>query len=150
MDRAPRKLAPRTTYDRALGGPLAPSRKAYQAGLAAIDAYAQDVKGAPFAKLPANVQDQVLGEMEKNTATGFTPNSAAFFNLLLAHTIQGTFCDPYYGGNANFIGWDLIGYPGVRIAVTAEDQRMGVTLKPNHKSAYDDAMFAKRGGGHGH
>ena len=32
--------------------------------------------------------------------------------------------DPYYGGNANFVGWDLIGYPGVRRRVTPADQRM--------------------------
>ena len=136
--------------DRALGGPLASSRRAYAAGLAALDAWSREAKGAPFAKLPPDAQDQVLSDMQKNAATGFTPSSSAFFNLLLAHTIQGTFCDPYYGGNANFVGWDLIGYPGVRVAVTAEDQRLGATLEPNHKSAYDEAMFAKRGGGHGH
>ena len=60
------------------------------------------------------------------------------------HTIDGTFCDPYYGGNANFIGWDLIGYPGVRAAVTAEQQRMGVVVPPNHSSAYDFAMFSRK------
>ncbi len=136
--------------DRALTGPLASSRKAYSAGLAALDAYAQSNKGAPFASLPPQEQDAVLSDVEKNVATGFTPNSSAFFTLLRTHTIQGTFCDPYYGGNANFVGWDLIGYPGVRIAVSAEEQRMGVAVKPNHKSAYDDAMFAKKGGGHGH
>jgi len=63
---------------------------------------------------------------------GLTPNSSTFFNLLRAHAIQGTFCDPYYGGNANFVGWDLIRYPGVRISVAAQEQRMGVALKPNH------------------
>ena len=136
--------------DRALVGPLASSRKAYSAGLAAIDVYAQASKGAPFAGLPAQDQDTVLSEMEKNAITGFTPNSSAFFNLVRTHTIQGTFGDPYYGGNANFVGWDLIGYPGVRMAVTADDQRMGVAVKPNRKSAYDDAMFAKKGGSHGH
>ena len=31
----------------------------------------------------------------------------AFFALVLSHTHQGTFGDPYYGGNANFVGWDL-------------------------------------------
>ena len=46
------------------------------------------------------------------------------------HTIQGTFCDPYYGGNANFVGWDLIGYPGIRLAVTADEQRMKARAKP--------------------
>ncbi len=136
--------------DRALIGPLASTRGAYAAGLAALNAYAQSSKGAPFARLQAKDQDAVLSEMEKNAATGFTPNSSTFFNLLRAHTIQGTFCDPYYGGNANFVGWDLIGYPGVRISVAAQEQRMGVALKPNHKSAYDNSMFAKRGGGHGH
>ena len=136
--------------DRALAGPLASARKAYAAGLAALNTYAQTTKGEPFARLQAVDQDAVLSEMEKNAATGFTPNSSTFFNLLRAHTIQGTFCDPYYGGNANFVGWDLIRYPGVRISVAAQEQRMGVALKPNHKSAYDDAMFAKRGGGHGH
>ncbi len=136
--------------DRALAGPLSSARRAYAAGLAALNAYAQTSKGRPFAGLQPKDQDAVLSEMEKNAATGFTPNSSTFFNLLRAHTIQGTFCDPYYGGNANFVGWDLIGYPGVRISVAAQEQRMGVALKPNHKSAYDDSMFTKRGGGHGH
>ena len=136
--------------DRALAGALASSRKAYAAGLAAVDAWAQSSKGASFAKLSPRDQDAVLGDLEKNAAQGFTPNSSAFFNLVRAHTIQGTFCDPYYGGNAGFVGWNLIGYPGVRIAVAAEEQRMGVNLKPTHKSAYDEAMFSKTGGGHGH
>ena len=136
--------------DRALTGALASSRPAYTAGLAAVDAYALSAKGAPFAKLPARDQDAVLTDMEKNVATGFQPNSAAFFGLLRTHTIQGTFCDPYYGGNANFVGWDLIGYPGVRMAVTANDQRMSAAPRPVRKSAYDDSMFAKRGGKHGH
>ena len=136
--------------DRALVGPLASARKAYAAGLAALNTYAQVSKGGSFASLQPKDQDAVLSEMEKNAATGFTPNSSTFFNLLRAHAIQGMFCDPYYGGNANFVGWDLIRYPGVRISVTAQEQRMGVALKPNHKSAYDDAIFAKRGGGHGH
>ena len=76
----------------------------------------------------------MLTDMEHNVATGFTPNSSTFFNLVRAHTIDGTVCDPYYGGNANFIGWDLIGYPGVRLAVTAEQQRM---LHPHARERLD-------------
>src|SRR5246127_4514006 len=45
--------------DRALTGPLAPSRAAYSAGLAAVDAYARASKGAPFAKLSAKDQDTI-------------------------------------------------------------------------------------------
>jgi gluconate 2-dehydrogenase gamma chain len=136
--------------DRALAGPLSASRRAYAAGLAAVDAYAQSAKGAPFAKLAAPDQDAVLSDMEKNVAKGFAPNSATFFNLVRTHTIQGMFSDPYYGGNAHFVGWDLIGYPGLRMTVTEDDQRLSVKPTPNRRSAYDFEMFAKKGGGHGH
>lgn len=136
--------------DRALTGPLASSKAAYVSGLAAVDGYAQSSKGAPFTQLSARDRDAVLTDMEKNLATGFRPGSAAFFNMVRTHTIQGTFCDPYYGGNANFVGWDLIGYPGIRMAVSVEDQRMSAAPKALRKSAYDEAMFSKRGGSHGH
>jgi hypothetical protein len=46
------------------------------------------------------------------------------------------FGDPYYGGNKNFAGWDLIKYPGPRLATTADDQKMGVDIKPYRHSAY--------------
>ena len=53
-----------------------------------------------------------------------SPSSSAFFSMVRGHTLQGTFCDPIYGGNANMVGWDLIGYPGVRLSVTAAEQNM--------------------------
>jgi gluconate 2-dehydrogenase gamma chain len=135
--------------DRALAGPLRNFRDAYVAGLAAVDAYAVSSKGAIFARLSANAQDAVLTDMEKNAATGFTPDAATFFALLRAHTIQGTFCDPYYGGNRDFIGWELIAYPGIRTAVGEGDQRLKAP-EPIRRSAYEDAMFTAKGGGHGH
>jgi gluconate 2-dehydrogenase gamma chain len=136
--------------DRALNGPLRGSRASYAANLAALDAYAQSSKGAPFVKLSQQDQDAVLTDMEKNVATGFTPNAAAFFALVRTHTIQGTFCDPYYGGNADFVGWDLLGYPGIRMTVTAEEQRMKARASPVRQSAYADATFSMKGGSHGH
>lgn len=135
--------------DRSLAGYLAGSRKAYAAGLAAVDAHAQASKGAPFVKLSPADQDAIITAIQKNEATGFTPNAAAFFGMVMAHTIQGTFCDPAYGGNANFVGWDMIGYPGLRMAVAPEEQRMSVKPKPQRQSAYVDANFAK-GSNHGH
>jgi gluconate 2-dehydrogenase gamma chain len=135
--------------DRALTGPLRSSRETYAAGLAALDAYAQSKKGAVFARLSAPDQDALLTDLEKNVATGFVPDAATFFDLVRAHTIQGTFCDPYYGGNANFVGWDLIGFPGLRMAVGEDEQRMKAP-KPVRKSAYEDAMFTMKGGAHGH
>ncbi len=133
--------------DRALGGALASSRQAYTAGLAALDTYSRSSRGKAFTELSTTDQDSVLIDVETGAATGFTGSSAAFFGLVLNHTHQGTFGDPYYGGNANFIGWDLIGYPGIRTMVTAADQQQleKHALKPNHKSAYDYETFTKAG-----
>jgi gluconate 2-dehydrogenase gamma chain len=129
--------------DHALAGPLASSREAYASGLAALDAYARTSKGTSFARLSPTDQDAVLTDVERNLASGFSDGSATFFALVRAHTIQGTFCDPYYGGNANFVGWDLIGYPGVRTAVTADEQRADIVPKRNHRSAYDYDRFGR-------
>jgi gluconate 2-dehydrogenase gamma chain len=135
--------------DRALGGALAPSRDAYRAGLAAFDRYCRMSRGKPFGELTAIEQDSVLIDVETGAATGsgagFAGSSAQFFSMVLNHTRQGTFGDPYYGGNADFIGWDLLGYPGVRTMVSAADQQAleRNQLKPNHRSAYDTEMFNK-------
>jgi gluconate 2-dehydrogenase gamma chain len=129
--------------DRALGGVLAPSLLTYRGGLAGIETYARAAKGMAFTQLAAQEQDAVLTDMERNAAKGFA-GASFFFNQVLAHTIQGTFCDPFYGGNANFVGWDLIGYPGIRLTASANDQRMDVSPKPTHMSAYDFTMFAKK------
>jgi len=131
--------------DRALGGALASSRATYQSGLAALDRYARSSRGAPFAQLSPTDQDSVLIDVETGAATGFTGSSAGFFAMVLGHTHQGTFGDPHYGGNANFVGWDLIGYPGVRTMVTDADQKTleAGRLKLNHQSAYDYVSFTK-------
>ena len=129
--------------DRGLGGALAASKPAYSAGFAAFDRYCRSSRGKPFLELPERDQDSVLIDVETGAATGFQGSSAAFFGMVRTHTLQGTFGDPYYGGNANFVGWDLINYPGVRTNVSADDQRLGVKLTPNHQSAYDTEMFTK-------
>jgi gluconate 2-dehydrogenase gamma chain len=135
--------------DRALDGALASSRPAYSAGLTALDRYARESRGAAFAALSPADQDAVLTDIEKGAGTGFTGSSVAFFNMVLNHTHQGTFGDPYYGGNVNFVGWDLIGYPGVRTMVTPTDQKSleSKTMKPNHKSGYG-YDFTKAAGDH--
>lgn len=125
--------------DRALGGALASAREIYRSGLMALDAKAQASKGAPFAKLDAQMQDAVLIDFEKSDPT--------FFNQVRQHTIQGTFCDPYYGGNANFVGWDLLGYPGIRMTVSEQEEAMGAHPTPIRKSAYENPMFDRRNAG---
>ena len=131
--------------DRALGGALKESREAYRAGLAAFDAYCRSSRRAPFLELSTRDQDSVLIDVETGAAAsgGFPASSGQFFAMVRTHTLQGTFGDPYYGGNKNFVGWDLIAFPGIRLNVTADDQRLGNKLTPTHKSAYDTEMFHK-------
>jgi hypothetical protein len=136
-----------TYIDRALAGALASSRDAYRRGLEALERYARSSRGAPFRQLAPVDQDSLLIDVETGAATGsgagFDGSSAAFFAMLRAHTWQGTFGDPYYGGNHNYVGWDLIGYPGVRLAVTPDDQRLGQAPTRLRRSAYDSDQFHK-------
>jgi gluconate 2-dehydrogenase gamma chain len=101
--------------------------KAFQEGLAAIDAEARAKLSKPFADLTPPEQDEVLGAVEAK--------SRPFFNRLRELTIQGTFSDPSYGGNRSFGGWDLIRYPGPRLAVGPEEQKMRDAIKPVRRSA---------------
>ena len=133
-----------TYIDRAIGGALAWSRDTIKSGLASVEAVARATKQRPFAQLSAAEQDELLGDLERNAAPGFDGGSAAFFATLLNHTWQGTFGDPYYGGNRNFAGWDLLGYPGVRLAVTAEQQNLDAKPTPTRMGAYDYSMFSRR------
>jgi gluconate 2-dehydrogenase gamma chain len=142
--------------DRALSEAESASADAYRAGLAALDRYSRYSRGAAFAELSSRDQDSVLIDVQTGAATGagtgFDGSSAAFFNMVKDHTWQGTFGDPQYGGNANFVGWDLIRYPGVRLRVTDEEQRMleAEELEPARRSAYDFGQFQaqpSQGGG---
>ncbi len=135
--------------DRALGGALSESRDAYRAGLAAFDRYCRASRGAPFRELPHVDQVSALIDVETGAATGartgFAGSSAAFFNMVRGHVLQGTFGDPYYGGNRDYVGWDLIDYPGVRTAVwpRLQSQLEAGELPPRRRSAYDTEYFDK-------
>ena len=137
----------RRRVDRALGGALADQRRAYTVGLAALERYARQTRGGAFLSLSETQQISLLIDVETGTATGanvgFEGSSAAFFTLMRGHVMQGTFGDPIYGGNEGFVGWDLIGYPGVRTVVTPAEQKLLSPPTRVRKSAYDSPMFNK-------
>jgi gluconate 2-dehydrogenase gamma chain len=124
-----------------LAGGLSKLAGLYTANLAAVDAYAMKAYGAAFASLSATNQDAVLTDTESGKATGFTPDSATFFATILEHTREGMFSDPAYGGNKNYAGWELIGYPGVRMPVPKHDQAIGVNVKPARSSTYAGGQY---------
>ena len=108
--------------DLALSGAYADQQDFYRRGLAALDGYCRKTYNAPFAKLDAAKQDEVFGALEQGKASGFTwPTQQAFFNTLRTHTMEGMFADPIYGGNKDFAGWRLIGFPGAQPVFSPED-----------------------------
>ncbi len=127
--------------DRALTGPLRTSRAAYRDGLAALDRFAESTKAAHFSALATDDQDALLSDLEADIAPGFSPSASAFFELVRTHTIEGTFADPAYGGNVDFIGWQMLGYPGVRTMVTSDLQRLDPMPPSRYASAYDFPAF---------
>jgi gluconate 2-dehydrogenase gamma chain len=133
--------------DRALAGALADQRDAYRVGLEALERYARQTRGAPFLQLTETRQISLLIDVESGTATGanvgFAGSSAQFFAVVRGHVMQGTFGDPHYGGNEGFVGWELLGYPGVRTVVTPAEQKLLSPPTAVRRSAYDNPMFNK-------
>ncbi len=133
--------------DRVLSESDSGAADSYRSGLAALDTYSRYTRGGPFIDLSTIDQDSVLIDVQIGAATGagvgFAGGSGSFFNMVKSHTWQGMFGDPQYGGNVNFAGWDLLDYPGVRLAVSPEDQRLleEERLVPVRRSAYDYGIF---------
>src|SRR5713101_3264817 len=119
--------------DLALAGAYADQQDFYRRGLAQLDAYCRKAYNQPFVKLSAAQQDEVIGALEQGKASEFEfPTAQAFFNTLRAHTMEGMFADPVYGGNKDFAGWKLVGFPGTQLYYTPADlaSRQAFTRAP--------------------
>ncbi|MPZ41514.1 MAG: gluconate 2-dehydrogenase subunit 3 family protein [Rhizobiales bacterium] len=75
---------------------------------------AKNLYGADFKDLSAANQDALLTAMQKKELDADSIHASLFFATLLNDTIEGLMSDPLYGGNKDFIGWKMIGFPGVR------------------------------------
>jgi gluconate 2-dehydrogenase gamma chain len=104
-------------------------------GLQNLDAAAIARFSQNFVQLSAQQQDELMLAMEAGTLENFA-DARQVFNRLHRLTLEGMFSDPYYGGNRNYAGWDLIGYPGAVLASTSDMQQMGGRLPALHTSAY--------------
>jgi gluconate 2-dehydrogenase gamma chain len=108
--------------DLALAGAYSHLQDFYRRGLNSLEAYCQKTYKASFVTLGAARQDDVIRALDSGKATEFGwPRPQAFFNTLRTHTIEGMFSDPVYGGNKEFAGWRLIGFPGAIPVFTTED-----------------------------
>ncbi len=110
-------------------------RARYIEGIGELDARSLQSHGVAFAGLEAGQQDEVLWAVERQEGMPDSTLSPAyaiggpsasgpalqqtstevdldFFALLVAHTRQGFYADPIYGGNRDHVGWRVIGFPG--------------------------------------
>ncbi|GAB2907803.1 gluconate 2-dehydrogenase subunit 3 family protein [Paralcaligenes ginsengisoli] len=86
----------------------------YRVAIDNVDAYCRQVFQKQFAELSPSQQDQVLHGLEHGKIKLKDVPAKAFFTLLWQNTQEGFLADPMYGGNRNFTGWALIGFPGPR------------------------------------
>jgi gluconate 2-dehydrogenase gamma chain len=98
----------------------------YQGKATPRELYREGLKLLPgFDRLAPDAQDARLREIE----------ATDFFRLLRQHTIEGMFSDPIHGGNADCIGWQMIGYPGPYMSWTEHiDQHYGEAYRPRARS----------------
>ena len=129
--------------DRALASHNKSVRENYMVSLEAINRYSKVTRGKVFPALIKDHQNSILLAVQSNKVVGCAPSGSGFFNTVRSHTIDGTFCDPYYGGNQNFVGWDMVQYPGIRLSASENDVAQGADLAPNHQSAYDHETYTK-------
>lgn len=108
----------------------------YGMGLMGLNGFAEETFGAAFADLTESQRDELISRMASGSSLGSNADGEAlesdafgdlspksFFEYVHRHVIQGMFSDPLYGGNRDFAGWLLIGYPGSQRAYTVADMR---------------------------
>lgn len=87
--------------DRQLAARFRADRPTYRDGLAALERRA----GGSLADAPPERRLQVLRQLERDRAT------RPFFDLVLAHAMQGFYGNPRHGGNRDFLSWRMLGVP---------------------------------------
>jgi gluconate 2-dehydrogenase gamma chain len=102
-----------------LCGPFRELQPLYHDGIACVDQTSQSKFGKAFAELTSDQQFGILAALEQGAAPKDiwkTVAPRAFFETVLAHTMQGFYGDPRHGGNRARASWKMVGltYPPVR------------------------------------
>ena len=101
-------------------------QKSYKLGLVELDKYARKLHHRPFHQLSDGQMDAIIGDLEDDKVKSFKkPTGGGFFDMLLNDTYEGMFADPIYGGNRDFAGWKLVGYPGAQRSYTPAELKRG-------------------------
>ena len=91
--------------DRQLTGPLKRFGKTYRSLLPELEQACVRATGKKFQQLAFAEQIRFLESVEK----GAVKSLAAFFSMVIDHTMQGFYGDPKHGGNAGAVSWKMLG-----------------------------------------
>jgi len=97
----------------------------YRHAIHNVDDYCSKQFKKAFAELGADEQDTILAGLEKGEIELPDVPAKTFFGMLLQNVTEGFFADPMYGGNRDFAGWKLIGFPGPRYNYVDEIEQYG-------------------------
>jgi gluconate 2-dehydrogenase gamma chain len=89
--------------DRQLMGPYRRCRSAYREGLARAAALSREMFGKPL--------DELAGEQRLAVVTRLEKEARPFFEMVLAHTMQGFYGSPRHGGNRDYASWRMLHVP---------------------------------------
>lgn len=104
--------------DRQLCGVFKRHQATYRRGLESFHQTCLQEHGQPFPALPADKKIAALQAIEAGRGPKdlwAKPSPQAFFNLVLAHTMQGFYGSPRHGGNRGYASYRMLGldYPPV-------------------------------------
>jgi gluconate 2-dehydrogenase gamma chain len=88
-------------------------RDFFAAGVQAANAWSRKTYGKEFDRLTQDQRTEALKTMQDGEAEFDGFDLKAFFQRLLAITMEGFFSDPIYGGNRNKASWRMLGFPGL-------------------------------------
>jgi gluconate 2-dehydrogenase gamma chain len=102
--------------DRQLSGVFHYDQPTYRSGIKNLQAYCGKKTGKKFETLQPEEQIQVMKLMESNQIpeADWAPGRPSdFFELVLAHSMQGFYGSPIHGGNKNYMSFEMlqIDYP---------------------------------------
>ncbi len=99
--------------EREFNGPVKGLTEIYEENLEALEAAAQAKRQRGFAFLPFDERHALVGAHDPE-----------FVNLAYQHAVEGTYGDPVYGGNKDYLGWKGISYEGDRQPLGYSAQQM--------------------------
>jgi len=94
--------------DYLLSTAYAEQQPAYRNGVRRLNELSQSRFKRTFARLTATEQDSLLAQMEGGEIHQWK-DAAGFFTMIRGHTIEGMFAHPKYQGNADGVGWKMLG-----------------------------------------